>query len=627
MKKKKLRPTKLNKPTGIPLATVSVNGGICMLEKTLKKTGNSLFLSWSTDGLNFSSDKKKVDISITGRKKEKIDECINFSLSSTPTGFIMTYIRQGKTRDKDFFVIAKSRDLNSWIVKSQITRGDSNHATVVYDKLLDLFILYKDGLFAKSQQTRTLVSWKEGHTLLFTSRLGMFDSEHISIIGSLDTKEGLLVIYDASVKKGLQTLIQIGGILFDNNDPRRIVWRSEAPLWQGVVELEGKKDKIASAGFVYFQGTFQVYWTTLSGELVLSTFPSLFKNTEIYQYNILEKFDENPIIEPRIEHGWEVLGTFNPAVFQDEDGLHMFYRALGDDGISRIGYAHSKDGMHFNKRLSHPVFEPYPGVGMPLIKTASGPIGFHPAFYTSGGGWGGSEDPRVVKIDGNIYMTYVAFEGWGSVRMAVTSISVTDFKSGKWKWKKPTLISPKGEVHKNWVLFPEKINGKFAVLHGVSPNILVDYLDSFDDTDDSKCIKSKPPSGGRETHWDNRMRGAGPPPIKTDLGWLLFYHAQDKQEPNKYKLGAMILDLNNPTKILYRSEHPILYPEMHYENTGKPGVIYASGAVIKDEELRIYYGGGDRVICIASTPVKEFLHYLQTGNPSSYELKKVSTRL
>ncbi|KKR80952.1 MAG: hypothetical protein UU27_C0019G0013, partial [Parcubacteria group bacterium GW2011_GWD1_40_9] len=98
---------------------------------------------------------------------------------------------------------------------------------------------------------------------------------------------------------------------------------------------------------------------------------------------------------------------------------------------------------------------------------------------------------------------------------------------------------------------------------------------------------------------------------------------RDKREPHKYKLGAMLLDLNNPTKILYRSKHAILSPEMHYENDGKPGVIYASGAVIRGDDLYVYYGGGDKVVCVATTPLKEFLNYLITGNPDSYELKRV----
>ena len=95
------------------------------------------------------------------------------------------------------------------------------------------------------------------------------------------------------------------------------------------------------------------------------------------------------------------------------------------------------------------------------------------------------------------------------------------------------------------------------------------------------------------------------------MGWLLLYHAIDSREPHKYKLGAMILSAEDPTKILYRSPRPILAPDMHYENDGKPGVIYASGAVVKDGELYVYYGGGDKYVCSAHTPMRELLNWLK----------------
>ena len=85
----------------------------------------------------------------------------------------------------------------------------------------------------------------------------------------------------------------------------------------------------------------------------------------------------------------------------------------------------------------------------------------------------------------------------------------------------------------------------------------------------------------------------------------------------------MIWKKKDPTKILHRSAHPILYPEMDYENDGKPGVVYASGAVIRNDDLRIYYGGGDKVVCIASAPLREFMNYLVTEDPKSFALKKI----
>jgi predicted GH43/DUF377 family glycosyl hydrolase len=327
----------------------------------------------------------------------------------------------------------------------------------------------------------------------------------------------------------------------------------------------------------------------------------------------LDRYEGNPVISPQKIRQWEHGGTFNPAAIVDNnDRVHLLYRAIGADGISRVGHSSSYNGLDFDQRVSHPVYEPLPGYGMPDEDKHIGPKEYNPSVYTSGGGWGGSEDPRAIVIDGRVYMTYVAFEGWSSVRIGLTSIDLEDLKAGKWRWRRPVLISPDKQVNKNWLIFPEKIRGKFAILHSISPEILIDYVDNLEALGVTQSVKSRPPKGGRNGFWDNWVRGAGPPPIKTDLGWLLLYHAMDKNDPNKYKVGAMILDINNPMRVLYRSPSPILEPETHYENDGKPGVVYASGAVIIGENLMIYYGGGDTHVCIAQTPLKKLLEWLTT---------------
>ena len=336
----------------------------------------------------------------------------------------------------------------------------------------------------------------------------------------------------------------------------------------------------------------------------------------------LQRHEQNPVVSPVLHSSWETIGTFNPAAVKDDEGfVHLLYRAIGNDGLSRIGHAKSRDGLNFNKRSPYPVFVSAPTRKHEEDATAQRPRNFDPGIYTSGGGWGGCEDPRAVVIDGRMYMTYTAFEGWDNVRIALTSIPMEDLKKNRWNWKKPRLISPPGEIHKNWVLFPEKINGKFAVLHSISPEIRIDYLDEMDH-ENGKHIKSSSPSGGRPDFWDNRVRGAGPPPVKTNIGWLLLYHATDNRDPGKYKLGCMILDLKDPTKILYRAPEPILEPDMPYENDWKPGVVYASGALIMDsadggpkgpkssQDLVVYYGGGDKYICVAKTPLKPLLDWL-----------------
>jgi predicted GH43/DUF377 family glycosyl hydrolase len=249
-----------------------------------------------------------------------------------------------------------------------------------------------------------------------------------------------------------------------------------------------------------------------------------------------------------------------------------------------------------------------------------------PAAISSGGGWsGGCEDPRLTCIDDIVYLLYTAFDGWGSIRIGFSSISLDDFLHKRWNWDEPVVISPPGEIHKNWVLFPEKINGKFAILHNVSPTILVDYFDSLDELKEGeKVIHLKYVKTRRKNAWDTYVRAAGPPPIRTEHGWLLLYHAINEKEPDRYKLGAMLLDLNDPTKVLYRAKAPILEPDACYENEGfKAGIVYSCGAVVIEGELFVYYGGADSVTCVAVANLELFLKELMgAGTPKVKGLKK-----
>jgi predicted GH43/DUF377 family glycosyl hydrolase len=327
--------------------------------------------------------------------------------------------------------------------------------------------------------------------------------------------------------------------------------------------------------------------------------------------HVFTRADHNPVLSPQPYSHWQNECAFNPAVIKDEQGkIHLIYRAIGSDGLSRFGYASSTDNGQTFERCPYPVFESATPHLLGNIDRRNKV--YSPKMYPSGGSWGGYEDPRIVLIGDRVYMTYIAFGGWSSIRMALTSISLSDLQEKKWNWKRPTFISKEGERHKNWVLFPEKINGKYAIFHGIVPKIYVDYVDSLTEPFVISSPRPEGPQPGRKDFWDNKMRGIGPPPLKTGLGWLILYHAIDDQEPHKYKLGAMIVDLHDPTKILYRSPEPVLTPDMHYENDGKPGIVYASGAYIEHDTLYVYYGGGDKHVCIAETPIKELLNYLVT---------------
>jgi len=314
----------------------------------------------------------------------------------------------------------------------------------------------------------------------------------------------------------------------------------------------------------------------------------------------LSRSEANPIIEPNRENSWESWQTFNPAAIQEDGKVHLLYRAIGEGGYSALGYANSEDGHVIKERHPLPAF-----VRRNNSKKIDGP----PILtYGSGGGWnGGSEDPRLTKLDDNLYLIYTAFDGWASLRLALTSIPTEDFINKNWNWKDPVFISPPMEIHKNWVLFPEKVNGKFAILHGIDPEILIDYFDDLNELDGKTFIKSAKQYGTVKNRWDSTVRGVGPPPIKTENGWLILYHAIDQRDPGRYKLGAMLLDLRDPTKILHRSNKPILEPDEAYENNGKPGVIYSCGAVVMEGTLFVYYGGADAVTCVATADLKKFV--------------------
>ncbi len=293
----------------------------------------------------------------------------------------------------------------------------------------------------------------------------------------------------------------------------------------------------------------------------------------------LARLPKNPVLAPR-PSPWESMAVLNPAAFSAGGRIHLLYRALGMDGVSRLGYASSPDGVTFDQRLPYPVYTAPNPRQLPWRAQR-----YSPVLYPSGGSWGGCEDPRATKINERIYVTYNAFDGWDFIRVALTSIAEEDLLTGRWNWAPPILLSPPGERHKNWVLFPEKINGKFALLHNLhgkdENHVRIEYVDGLESFDPVAQEIQSPDPQAIPPHlvaWHYRTRSAGPPPLKTPEGWLVLYHAMDPDEPHRYKLGALLLDLHDPTKILHRSPQPILEPDALYENEGKPGVVYACGA-------------------------------------------------
>ncbi len=336
----------------------------------------------------------------------------------------------------------------------------------------------------------------------------------------------------------------------------------------------------------------------------------------------LHRSSANPILEPGL-HPWTAEAVINPAALILDGRTHLVYRAIGHDGVSRLGYASSQDGVTFDDRLPYPAY----------AATNPGGVSEHrrrysPVMYPSGGSWGGCEDPRMVAIDGKVYVTFNMFDNW-NLRIGAIFMDEADFLAKRfWRWKGPFILSggkqnknnlpwSSKNRDKNWMLFPEKIGGRFVVLHTVidedPDRVGIVYVDSLEDLPEQEFDTVDPQKfHDQKIAWHIRVRSAGPPPIKTDRGWLVLYHAHDT-EGSRYKLGAMLLDLLDPARVLHRAQAPVLVPDADYENDGKPGVIYACGATEKDGMLHVYYGGADKVVCVASAPLGIFLDELISG--------------
>lgn len=408
----------------------------------------------------------------------------------------------------------------------------------------------------------------------------------------------------------------MGSALFDKKDPTKLLWRSNKPVWEQPEDWQGKE--VVPVGVVELNGQILSYWQVI-GEGFYGVIYSLYNSGEgLHIKNIslnLDKVDHNPILSPNSEHHWEAFTTLNPAAIYADGKVHLMYRAQGYDYISVLGYASSSDGYHIDHRHSEPA---YTGRVSFEIKQDEAPT-LMTQMYMSGGGYGGCEDPRMTVIDDRIYMTYVAFDGIHPQQIALTSIKLDDFLNHRFLWERPVLISPPGVVDKNACIFPEKVNGKYVIMHRIYPDILIDFVDTLD-FDGTWWLKGEYKIKPRPNMWDSRKIGAGAPPIRTKDGWLLIYQSVGNQDPGKYKIGAMLLDLKDPTKVLHRANAPILEPDEHYENNGfKAGVAYPCGAVVIDGTLFVYYGAADSYVCLATANLDDFLAELQYTEISKLE--------
>lgn len=213
----------------------------------------------------------------------------------------------------------------------------------------------------------------------------------------------------------------------------------------------------------------------------------------------------------------------------------------------------------------------------------------------------GIEDCRVSQIGETFHLTYTAVSDNG---VAVGLRTTNDWNS----FENNGLIFP--PHNKDVAIFEEKVNGKFYALHRPSSkNIGGNFIwlaESYDGLHwgNHQCIVKT-----RANNWDSARVGAGAAPIKTELGWLEIYHGAN--EDHRYCLGAVLLDLKNPAKVIARTEDPIMEPTESYELKGFFGsVVFTNGHIVNGDELTIYYGAADEFICGAKFSIKEILERL-----------------
>jgi predicted GH43/DUF377 family glycosyl hydrolase len=318
------------------------------------------------------------------------------------------------------------------------------------------------------------------------------------------------------------------------------------------------------------------------------------------------------IVLQKSELVFEDESVLNPAVIQDGEDIHMFYRAVHTRNFSSIGYCRLNGPLTVKERMDEPLLSPqfdYEKHGM--------------------------EDPRIVKIDDTYYLTYVAFDGANALGALATSTDLLHFeqqgiivprikyddfdrltKNNPELNKKYLSYSPGANIlaDKDLVFFPRRINGKLAFLHRIKPDIQITYFNSLDEltddfwTDYFSNFDQKIFLTPKYAHEDSYV-GSGCPPIETEHGWLIIYHGvKTTLKGYEYACCAALVDIDDPQKEIARLSYPLFKPELDYELSGDvDDVCFPTGTALIDDKLYIYYGAADELIACASVSLKGLL--------------------
>jgi beta-1,2-mannobiose phosphorylase / 1,2-beta-oligomannan phosphorylase len=307
----------------------------------------------------------------------------------------------------------------------------------------------------------------------------------------------------------------------------------------------------------------------------------------IYMIRLTRLHPTQPLLKAR-PLSWEANGLLNPGVTIYDGSILLLYRAIGRDGVSRLGVATSQDGVQFSFSGEEPVLAPQPGEKLELA---------------------GVEDPRITYLDGRYAITYVgasldrdseiAHPKWStSVGLAWTH----DFKT----FDREGIIFP-GQHTKNAALLPVRWGERYRLYHQDARDI---GLSSSKTVRDWRLIDRLSGIRGAEGQWDAARVSLAGTPLYTEDGWLVFYHGRDAQ--GVYRLGVMLTEYAHPEKVIAKLPYPVLEPELPFEREGViPNVVFSCGAVEAGDHIWVYYAGADYAIGGAYVAKKELLDELK----------------
>jgi len=340
---------------------------------------------------------------------------------------------------------------------------------------------------------------------------------------------------------------------------------------------------------------------------------------------VIQAKETRIILKPRKKIDFENSGVLNPSTIQKDGITHLFYRAVKEGNYSTLGYCQLKNN-HILYRSSKPIMIPeFPYEAQ------------------------GIEDPRITYLEGLYYLFYTAFDGKNALVAYATSPDLINFtkkglitpqisydlaedifkESGvnpKYTFFEQVFKVNRGiDVHlweKDVVLFPQKFNGQYALIHRILPGIQISFFNNFQELNNEYWLHYLQKLNDHiilepKFDFENAYIGGGCPPILTDRGWLLIYHStQETNSGQIYHAATALLDRNNPKKVISRLPYPLFSPTQKWEKEGiVDNIVFPTGTTIEGDNLNIYYGAADYYIGLKVFSLSELLVELSKYGP------------